>query len=478
MSRHDPLAPCASPSFDPEHIAGHVPEGFCPWFQRTDRFTAAPGRDAQGRPTPEQIDEDPETWLRSLRAHLQMGLQVELFTLPPYLTAMWSLQEGHNDIARSTLREVLMEEMLHMTLVANVLSAVGGRPVLNSPTALPAYPSRIPFSGLDLVVPLAPFSQQTICGLRAVETPAELAPRNPTWNEDLGFTSIGEFYSVALDMLWTLTLVLGPTKVFTGEAERQVRPEHYYGGGGQVVEVPRPTRDPELGSFVPLNQAGSRQRDVFWRCPTLRHAFRALTTVINQGEGTGVQVRDRKALIEGPSEPPSAALEATDAGPILLIDEGTGPAGLHLEGASQDLPISDGDTTFGQAFDVAHFYKFDEILKERLYVQGDQGLQPTGDRFEVDWEAVWPMQPNPDPCQHRDHTELHAAMVSFARAFTELLEELQRALNGEQQRLRTAVGQMYSLKYQGQALMRTPLGDGSGQTAGAPFVVWRDQDPG
>jgi hypothetical protein len=72
-----------------------------------------------------------------------------------------------------------MEEMLHMTLASNVLNAVGGTPVLASQRVVQSYPSRIPFSGLSLEVPLAAFSEATMCGLRTVETPDELAPKNP-----------------------------------------------------------------------------------------------------------------------------------------------------------------------------------------------------------------------------------------------------------------------------------------------------------
>jgi hypothetical protein len=64
----------------------------------------------------------------ALRAHLQWALELEHSTIPPYLCALYSIPEGSNPEAAEVVRSVFMEEMLHMTLVANVLNAVGGSP--------------------------------------------------------------------------------------------------------------------------------------------------------------------------------------------------------------------------------------------------------------------------------------------------------------------------------------------------------------
>ncbi|PIY72677.1 MAG: hypothetical protein COY86_10860, partial [Rhodobacterales bacterium CG_4_10_14_0_8_um_filter_70_9] len=73
----------------------------------------------------------------NLRALLRCAMTVELTTIPAYLTASFSLEDGapgvaRNVVARELLRSVLVEEMLHLTLVANILNAVGGRPALDS----------------------------------------------------------------------------------------------------------------------------------------------------------------------------------------------------------------------------------------------------------------------------------------------------------------------------------------------------------
>jgi hypothetical protein len=52
--------------------------------------------------------------IESLRAHLQSAIEVEHFTIPPYLCALWSLDPVRNSEASEVVRSVVIEEMLHM----------------------------------------------------------------------------------------------------------------------------------------------------------------------------------------------------------------------------------------------------------------------------------------------------------------------------------------------------------------------------
>ena len=96
--------------------------------------------------------------LQSLREHLQVALEIEHATIPPYLTALYSLEEGHNQEAFEVIESVFMEEMLHMTLVANLLNAVGGSPQIDKPDFIAHYPTYLPHSSQTFLVPLSKFS--------------------------------------------------------------------------------------------------------------------------------------------------------------------------------------------------------------------------------------------------------------------------------------------------------------------------------
>ena len=76
------------------------------------------------RPTP-RIDT-----IESLRAHLQIAIELEHATIGLFVRAVHD-RDGANAEAARVIRSVVMEEMLHMALAANVLNAIGGAPSLN-----------------------------------------------------------------------------------------------------------------------------------------------------------------------------------------------------------------------------------------------------------------------------------------------------------------------------------------------------------
>jgi hypothetical protein len=84
------------------------------------------------------------------------------FTLPPYLCALYSLDVARNPEAYEVVASVLVEEMLHMTLTANLLNAVGGHPRLDSPRMLPGYPRCLPHGDCSFEVPLLRFSPEAL----------------------------------------------------------------------------------------------------------------------------------------------------------------------------------------------------------------------------------------------------------------------------------------------------------------------------
>jgi hypothetical protein len=73
-----------------------------------------------------------------------VGIELEHSTIPPYLCALYSIDPKRNPDAVEVVTSVFFEEMLRMTLAANLLNAVGGRPVLDAPHLMPGYPSSLP----------------------------------------------------------------------------------------------------------------------------------------------------------------------------------------------------------------------------------------------------------------------------------------------------------------------------------------------
>lgn len=163
-----------------------------------------------------------------------------------YLYAMWSLKRSEaegvtrDELAaierwRGSLRQVAREEMLHLALVNNTLSALGAAPHLWKPE-FPVRPGHFP---ADVVMKLMPFSAEAIDHFLYIERPEGLditdakgfdhkehyhrAARpdllSPT-PQDYG--SQGHLYHGILQGLVYLAGRCGEAKIFVGHSEAQV----------------------------------------------------------------------------------------------------------------------------------------------------------------------------------------------------------------------------------------------------------------
>ena len=173
---------------------------------------------------------------------LQTALELEFATIPPYLIALLSIRLPSNREAAELIRSVMIEEMLHFALVANVLNAVGGEPSLDR-TVVPQYPLELAFQGVTFSdrkfpINLAPFKEDTIKTFMRIEEPLR-----PVFKEAMPFSkievpglTIGDFYARILDLLEELEEST-PETIFTGRQERQIHEGYYWSGGGKIVAV-------------------------------------------------------------------------------------------------------------------------------------------------------------------------------------------------------------------------------------------------
>jgi hypothetical protein len=196
--------------------------------------------------------------VEELRDHLQIAIELEHSVIPPYLCAFYSIEDGTNTAAAASLRDVVLEEMLHLTLAANVLNAIGGSPDLIHPEFVPVYPSYLPHGNDTIVLNLARFSREAVAGFLQIEHPT--APHSPPQAHH--YASIGQFYKAIIDAMERLAKP--PSNLFCGKPSRQIPPEYYYNSGGKVIEV-----------------------------TDLHSARRALDIIVIQGEGRD-SIYDRK----------------------------------------------------------------------------------------------------------------------------------------------------------------------------------------
>jgi hypothetical protein len=167
--------------------------------------------------------------LDHLRSHLQTAIEVEHSTIPPYLCALYSIKDGSNLEAAQIIKSVVVEEMLHMILAANVLNAIGGSPTLDNSEFVPKYPTFLRHSDDAFHVNLEKFSRHAIETFRRIERPAKPSALPEAYR----YHSLAQFYAAIELGLCELSV----QRIFTGEPSRQVTPEHYSGGSGEVTPV-------------------------------------------------------------------------------------------------------------------------------------------------------------------------------------------------------------------------------------------------
>ncbi len=319
---------------------------------------------------------------------VEQAIRLEFSTIPPYLTAMLSLHPGANREIWGQIHEVVVEEMLHMTIACNLLTAIGGSPRLNAPDFLPTYPGPLPMAiGGELIVSLKKFSldqvRDVFMEIEEPEKPIDI-PVVATALPAPAFSTIGTFY----EALKVQVLAMGDA-IFVGDSSRQVVPTSWFGD-----------------RVFPILSA--------------EDAARAIDLVVEEGEGT-----------------PDSPLD---------------PSG-----------------------EFAHYYKFEEILKQRR-IKADPGSPVgysfSGDVIPFDDQQVWNITPNQKLADLDRNTLVGRRASQFSFIFWKLMNSLHTTFSGAPEQFNTAMGLMFELKLAGQMLVQLPVitnGQPTGLNAGPVF---------
>jgi hypothetical protein len=365
---------------------------------------------------------------------LQTAILIEHSTIPPYLTALYSIKDGTNILPSQIIRSVAVEEMLHMIMVCNVMNAVSIQPSVNRPQNYPNYPMKLPLN-VDFYVGLETFSSNSIATFIAIESPSNPLVKAPKYDYDAqpeailsrgavqennlwtlenmkdfimkNVHTIGEYYDVVFFYIVVFQIIayykangklpqtfeeLNKGGIFTGDPAKQIRPEQYYGSGGKLYPVD--------------------------------------------------------------------ALE----GVILVFQE------IKGQGEGADDSIFDVDPSqFEEGAELAHYFRFKEIFHEHFYLGGDyrpftdeNGMMPVttppvGKPLPVDWNAAYPMKPNPKMSDYQSNPQLFEQGKQFNITYKKLLDAIQAAVEGHSEELAKPIMYMYALKEQAIGLMSQPL---------------------
>jgi hypothetical protein len=194
--------------------------------------------------------------IHDLRIALANAIQLEFGTVPPYLTALYSIKDGTNTAIAANIRLIVIQEMLHLSLAANILNAVDGKPDI--PGSVPKYPGPLPMGigsepGKPFIVPLKKLSLDTVRKIFMVieepEKPIVFPEKSVAMAIAPDYHTIGEFYEAVSQLIADLG-----ESIFTGDPNRQV-----------------------TGWFGP---------DLLFPIDSIATAQKAIQIIVTQGEGT------------------------------------------------------------------------------------------------------------------------------------------------------------------------------------------------
>ncbi|MFC0183141.1 Ferritin-like [Pseudarcicella hirudinis] len=200
------------------------------------------------------------TSLADLHFLFQKAIELEHATIPPYLTAMYSLKPGTNAGPKGIIHSIVIEEMLHMTISSNILNALGGQPVINKADFVPSYPGNLPMGiGGGLIVGIEKFSKDLVKNvfmeIEEPENPIEFKVMLSA--EDVTYKTIGEFYAALQKKIGELA-----DDKLPGDPARQV-----------------------TSNFFPS--------DLLYPILTKEDAINAINIIVEQGEGTTTSPLDQ-----------------------------------------------------------------------------------------------------------------------------------------------------------------------------------------
>ena len=125
--------------------------------------------------------------------------------------------------------------------------------------------------------------------------------------------------------------------------------------------------------------------------------------------------------------------------------------------------------------DLAHYYRFEQLKYGARVPRLPTGrASPPAPAVGVDFDAVYPMLPNPRAADYAD-PDLRAASAAANREWSRLLRQLDRAFDGAPETLVPAVHTMFRLRDATLVLLANPLPDHDGRHAG-PTFEWAEPE--
>lgn len=388
-------------------------------------------------PTPSTIIEN----IEQLREYLQAAIQLEHATIPPYLTTAYTADYEKNKPSVDIITIVAKEEMLHLTMAANLLNAIGGCPDLKAPDFVPAYPAYLPTGQDDFDVGIVRFSSEAIETFLDIERPTSLQPEHGKVVQHIQKTVVLKGQRLDDSKLQNGQPFVPITKV--GDAHYELHydiaviPHHELTAKRRIISEGGESLIPRVPSKPRMRAAGEPRQEEhielhYWNIGEFYRAIHLGFVELTQKMG------ERELFCGDPARqiPP---MKYWGGGQLMAITD------LNSALAAVDLIAGQGEGSSNRVYDeggeLAHYYRFDQIRKQQYYRDpnkdgdGDEPGFPQGGIFPVDMDAVWPIKANAKVADYQGHPELMERALLFNGQYKRFLEKLHEAFNGKPEML-------------------------------------------
>lgn len=212
----------------------------------------------------------PKNWTKNdLYQHLQHAVDVEFFTIPLYLSALYSIKgldalkpKDYPESAKLIL-SVVIQEMLHLEIACNLCHALGYKPKLNAPDysssdSIPfIHPKKehLPEQLRDYSIQIRELGEHSLKAFCVIELPQKAM--NLDWEHKRSYESIAEMYLAlreGINHFWESCYVGSENNNFQKSVFSEYATSHFHVGYSQTVN-------------------------------SLEDAHQAIESIIEQGEG-------------------------------------------------------------------------------------------------------------------------------------------------------------------------------------------------
>ncbi|MEU6663165.1 hypothetical protein [Streptomyces sp. NPDC046821] len=183
---------------------------------------------------------------------------------------------------------------------------------------------------------------------------------------------------------------------------------------------------------------------------------------VGQDESTGGP--DRRTALQLAATVAVSGVLATATG----VSASASPAPEAAVAASSVAPAAEA------ASELAHYYRFMEIVEGRRLVKTHGQWTFDGEKIPFDPHGVHRLTDRPDTQRLEEGSDAHAASERCDRAYTEMLWTLNRVFDGHPGELPRAARQMHELAREARALMEIPSAPGAKTVLAPAFQLAED----